>query len=1026
MNLPVLPSILQSNNNDVVRTMIVGQDDELARLSVAPPATENSSIISPSEMVTDGIGMAGIGSIAEAISATTSTSQTNSTTMTNDDTYSFRQMMIPPYNNEADPALGTYNPWNVVASGMVGNDHSCNYEFRPGNVDLDYENLELNFDDLYSDSNAEQPSPLVTQYASLTTDISTMAMLFQQKPPSGDVAPPIISAASSFCGASSSTNYDGDIDDRNENFEVDDNDYYQLGATMSGSSLSATDIAALDGKLMGYNKKTASKSLNESTTEKMSKSISSTQYADDSYILGTLILRVVAARGMPSVDAYYANSKNHSDGNRKTQQNKNTRNRDRTRRGGGGFFRGGNHQGHHDDDAVGTNPYASVRFTTLAESLDDGVCNPRRNLTQQPLKRCLSQQVQRTSTIYNSCQPVWPRGENMYMDVSHPMPMLPQGQNSKNSGNNFFSQRHDQRPSDDVHSGISKPSNDISNDNTEKTASSALLQSSRYPDKSNSMYSKTQTGSLATKERLMNTFKKPSSKDPHGLSAVKTRSDESRCTLLSPIVSCALFHAPIHNRNKGSIFDDDISKQKMKGQKNEDGDSDDLFLGMASIDITSLLTGKVSMIDEWLTLSGGFAESGMYHTRNNNNRQRTLSTVRIICEYEPTDAIPQQGDYIQFTKFCNPSDLYPLMATSHSLYKVEAVYDNDSANGDDDFVLISSIPSASNSSLMDGRSVNDYWKSSFLVHRYMLILCKEREPTIIETCREEIITVAERIAVSPLVSVVNEAVHIRVPEDGLLNVGKTAIEHAVSTFFNRWLRVDNGVQTFLQDITYATNWDGQHSIVPVLGPRTSTENVAPGLMQEDAAPNLQTIYDAPFTSNPNPKADDNEKHGTINDILNMQESREIEHHQSAALPNMPPCPITGVPMHDPVVAADGHTYEREAIARWLQINDRSPLTGAILAHKNLVPNYMLLSSLQDMASIAISPIGTEASLDQINSNTQAHSEKESLLGIEECGNMPCSDIYQSTVTQECSTEMQSARGSDDSEKDTAEIYINDS
>lgn len=47
---------------------------------------------------------------------------------------------------------------------------------------------------------------------------------------------------------------------------------------------------------------------------------------------------------------------------------------------------------------------------------------------------------------------------------------------------------------------------------------------------------------------------------------------------------------------------------------------------------------------------------------------------------------------------------------------------------------------------------------------------------------------------------------------------------------------------------------------------------------------------------------------------------------------------------DPVVAADGHTYERRAISRWLRSNDTSPLTGGILLHKELVPNYLLLSS----------------------------------------------------------------------------------
>jgi hypothetical protein len=46
-----------------------------------------------------------------------------------------------------------------------------------------------------------------------------------------------------------------------------------------------------------------------------------------------------------------------------------------------------------------------------------------------------------------------------------------------------------------------------------------------------------------------------------------------------------------------------------------------------------------------------------------------------------------------------------------------------------------------------------------------------------------------------------------------------------------------------------------------------------------------------------------------------------------------------------VVAADGHTYERYAIARWFQTSNRSPLTGAVMTHANLVPNYLLLSSV---------------------------------------------------------------------------------
>jgi len=44
-------------------------------------------------------------------------------------------------------------------------------------------------------------------------------------------------------------------------------------------------------------------------------------------------------------------------------------------------------------------------------------------------------------------------------------------------------------------------------------------------------------------------------------------------------------------------------------------------------------------------------------------------------------------------------------------------------------------------------------------------------------------------------------------------------------------------------------------------------------------------------------------------------------------------------MIDPVMAADGHTYEREAIEQWLQAHDTSPKTNAKLKHKELTDNH---------------------------------------------------------------------------------------
>ena len=61
------------------------------------------------------------------------------------------------------------------------------------------------------------------------------------------------------------------------------------------------------------------------------------------------------------------------------------------------------------------------------------------------------------------------------------------------------------------------------------------------------------------------------------------------------------------------------------------------------------------------------------------------------------------------------------------------------------------------------------------------------------------------------------------------------------------------------------------------------------------------------------------------------------------------CPIGNAPLVDPVVAADGHTYERAAIETCFRAYPRqtpSPATGEVLASHDLLPNVMLRGVLQ--------------------------------------------------------------------------------
>lgn len=52
-------------------------------------------------------------------------------------------------------------------------------------------------------------------------------------------------------------------------------------------------------------------------------------------------------------------------------------------------------------------------------------------------------------------------------------------------------------------------------------------------------------------------------------------------------------------------------------------------------------------------------------------------------------------------------------------------------------------------------------------------------------------------------------------------------------------------------------------------------------------------------------------------------------------------------MTDPVICADGHTYERDAITNWLQVNQTSPMTRQPLYNTQLTPNIALRNIIQE-------------------------------------------------------------------------------
>ena len=76
--------------------------------------------------------------------------------------------------------------------------------------------------------------------------------------------------------------------------------------------------------------------------------------------------------------------------------------------------------------------------------------------------------------------------------------------------------------------------------------------------------------------------------------------------------------------------------------------------------------------------------------------------------------------------------------------------------------------------------------------------------------------------------------------------------------------------------------------------------------------------------------------------------RHMSGGRDRARPLQTRCPITLDRFVDPVITADGHTFERAAIERWLEVSDISPTTGLALPSRVLIPNHTLRALLDEI------------------------------------------------------------------------------
>ncbi|KAL4575986.1 hypothetical protein LXL04_012074 [Taraxacum kok-saghyz] len=80
------------------------------------------------------------------------------------------------------------------------------------------------------------------------------------------------------------------------------------------------------------------------------------------------------------------------------------------------------------------------------------------------------------------------------------------------------------------------------------------------------------------------------------------------------------------------------------------------------------------------------------------------------------------------------------------------------------------------------------------------------------------------------------------------------------------------------------------------------------------------------------------------------EAQRIASTKRATPPNHFICPILKDVMVDPCVAADGYTYDRRAIEKWLEESESSPMTNLPLLNRSLTPNFTLFSAIIEWQS----------------------------------------------------------------------------
>ena len=128
------------------------------------------------------------------------------------------------------------------------------------------------------------------------------------------------------------------------------------------------------------------------------------------------------------------------------------------------------------------------------------------------------------------------------------------------------------------------------------------------------------------------------------------------------------------------------------------------------------------------------------------------------------------------------------------------------------------------------------------------------------------------------------------------------------------------------------------------------EEAAEAAATKDSKPKKKKKKKASMAVEEKEKIEEEEGDDAVEEADEVEEDKGVDEVVKVSLEEFC-CPISLQLMSDPVVAADGFSYERDSIERWLEKHETSPSTGATLPHKGIVPNHQLKAMIAGLSGV---------------------------------------------------------------------------